>query len=325
MSFLFDEHLGYNSTKKPEEAYLVVRFDVSSNYATRILVFLMKRNIISYEPKFEVLMYNTGDIFNPASFEPVEGEPPKDKRITETVYVDLSRPVPDFAIVANYTLPPSTKIDSTTYNAFKSGVEKSAEKKTVLEVLSANEVRGDMVSGPREREDQSKNITRVGVEPKPNMVSGPKQREDQSKNIPRVGFEPKPVDLPSKVPPVIDPNLKTPVVRSKPVLDLGSSELTSPFLAPDPAPAQRARTPKIDPTTGLTYNLVFDWPSNWADREGRLPNETIYPYDISEINLHSKSAMVGQIGPIGKNVQCSENAKYGNDNFNTKFSLCMNG
>ena len=178
-----------------------------------------------------------------------------------------------------------------------------------------------MVSGPREREDQSKNITKVDVEPKPNMVSGPKQRKDQS----RVGIEPKPVDLPSKVPPVIDPNLKTPVVRSKPVLDLGSSELTSPFLAPDPAPAQRARTPKIDPTTGLTYNLVFDWPSNWADREGRLPNEAIYPYDISEINLHSKSAMVGQIGPIGKDVQCSENAKYGNDNFNTEFSLCMNG
>ena len=122
----------------------------------------------------------------------------------------------------------------------------------------------------------------------------------------------------------MDPNHSTPVVCYKPIIVLWSDELSLHFLALDPAPALRAITPKIDPTTGLTYNLVFDWTLNWADREGRFPNEAIYPFDISDINRHSKSAMVGQVGPIGKSVQHSENAKYATDNFNTEFSLCMN-
>ena len=71
--------------------------------------------------------------------------------------------------------------------------------------------------------------------------------------------------------------------------------------------------------------MVFDWPPNWATREGRRENEAVYPLDIHELNLKSFSLVVGQVGDIIRPVQKSENAKFGTDNYNTEFSMCMSG
>ena len=83
------------------------------------------------------------------------------------------------------------------------------------------------------------------------------------------------------------------------------------------------RTPKYD--LGGEYTLVFDWPPNWASREGRRANEAIYPLNINEMNLKSFSPVVGQVGDVIRPVRKSENAKFGKDNFNAEFSMCMSG
>ena len=71
--------------------------------------------------------------------------------------------------------------------------------------------------------------------------------------------------------------------------------------------------------------MVFDWTPNWATREGRRENEAVYLLDIHEINLKSFSPDVGQIGEIIRPVQKLENAKFGTDNYNAEFSMCMSG
>ena len=70
-SFLAGEHLGYNLTVDPSEIYLIVRFEVSSAYADRVLCYLMKNCMITYEPAFQV---NLGSIASLFSSKQVFGE-----------------------------------------------------------------------------------------------------------------------------------------------------------------------------------------------------------------------------------------------------------
>ena len=106
------------------------------------------------------------------------------------------------------------------------------------------------------------------------------------------------------------------LVTKTPSPETGSPEV----LEKDAVPR---RTPKFD--SRGRYTLVFDWPPNWATREGRRENEAVYPLDIHEINLKSFSPVVGQVGEIIRPVQKSGNAKFGTDNYNAEFSMCMSG
>ena len=124
--------------------------------------------------------------------------------------------------------------------------------------------------------------------------------------------------------PLVTPSKEKPA--KKIITDLRSGvcspETGSPDLI-DKDPTHRNRSPKTDAQG--EYVLVFDWPPNWATREDRLDGEAVWPLDISEINLRSTSPVVGQIGNIIRPVEFSGGAKFGNDNYNQEFSVCMNG
>ena len=89
-----------------------------------------------------------------------------------------------------------------------------------------------------------------------------------------------------------------------------SPETDSPdFVERDPTHC--TRSPKTDAQG--EYVLVINWAPNWATRKGWLDGEAIYTRSISQINLHSSSSVVGQIGNMIRVVEFSMNAQFGND------------
>ena len=120
--FLNNEHLGYNCTLSHNEEFLVIRLEVSKTYAERILFYLLKRNMIAYEPFFQVNLSTIPSMFHDRyviikSTDDRSGNPaiPSDKVV------------------------PAYKIDKQLYEAYHQGLSGTPEKIQVLGKIAAEQ------------------------------------------------------------------------------------------------------------------------------------------------------------------------------------------
>ena len=321
--FLNNEHFGYNFAICPNEEFLIIRLDVSKSYAERILFYLLKKNIITYEPFFQVNLNSLPSEFHGRySLVP----PP-------TVQTSLVKPV--FASDGMFR---TCKVDKALYDACRQGVTGTPEKTEILE-----KVKAELISqtGTKVVLDNANNPPK---EPLVSPLPPFRPTSDVPTASPTYQYtgpikKPTPLRIPGyvnsparkPVSPRVFPTGEelfpsaSPVPTKKVIKDLVDHTPSPESGTPDNLirDALPRRTPKFD--SKGEYTLIFDWPPNWTSREGRRANEALYPLDINEMNLKSFSPVVGQVGDIVRPVLKSGNAKFGNDNYNAEFSICMSG
>ena len=335
ISFFLFEFRGYQNASPPLAEFLMVRFELSSTYAERVLYHLLRLNIVEYQPEFRVRIENAHTIFETGKMpvivytdDPVDkpsasNSVPSDRPRADALGGEQvpSRPTPSFASQDPIRLKgdspsSSIKISQETFETLQSGrlpLDTQTQLKAVASQTftarppshAVKAVPGHPpirpVAALSPQKEKPKNA--VDTPPTPNSPFDTTVVAVVAPPVPNLPFDTKPRAVAGHPPvhtvAVLSPQKEKPrVVRQlspMPTALLSSDD----DVGPDPDPKPPVRSPRLD-SKGKKYRLVFDWPVNWAKRASRRDDESVYPLDVNEIGEGYVSPLVGQIDEIGK-------------------------